>query len=53
MLTSTLQEEDHPITESTTEENYSDMLFTVVGLFLIMILIWLTIKGKLRDWFMK
>jgi LPXTG-motif cell wall-anchored protein len=40
--------------EETTGQNESnDSLLSVIGILLIMILIWVTVKGKLRDWFMK
>lgn len=34
-------------------ENPSQEIFAVIGIFLVMLLIFFTIKGKLRDWFMK
>jgi len=34
-------------------EDPSKEIFTVIGIFLVMLLIFFTIKGKLRDWFMK
>ena len=34
-------------------EDISDTIFTFIGLFLVFVLIFVTIKGKLRDWFMK
>ena len=47
-----LQAEAQPIDPTNAQET-SDTIFTVVGIFLVMILIWVTIKGKLRDWLMK
>ncbi len=52
-MTSTTQTEQLPKQKTQTEENPSDMIFTVVGLFMVMLLVWFTIKGKLRDWLMK
>ncbi len=48
----TSQNETQP-TEVPASANSSDTLITVAGIFLVMILIWVTVKGKLRDWFMR
>ena len=45
--TTTEQEETKPV------EDPSDAIFTMIGIFLVFVLVWVTIKGKLRDWLMK
>ena len=52
-MTSNLQSESQAAEEPISGEAAADTIFTVVGLFLVMLLVWFTIKGKLRDWFMK
>ena len=52
-MTSTTQQENQPNPEPMPGEGYSDLIFTVIGLFLVLLLVWFTIRGKLRDWFMK
>jgi hypothetical protein len=51
-MTTSLQNETPP-TEVPASANSSDTIITVVGIFLVMILVWVTVKGKLRDWFMR
>lgn len=52
-MTTTLQTEPQPTEPKVSGEELSDTIFTVIGLFLVTLLVWFTIKGKLRDWFMK
>ena len=52
-MTSTLQQENSTSPETAQGEGYADLIFTVIGMFLVLLLVWFTVKGKLRDWFMK
>ena len=52
-MTSQLQNESQQPDNIDPHEDLSDNLFTGIGLFLVLVLIFVTIKGKLRDWFMK
>lgn len=52
-MTALLQTQPEQSEESKEVQDPSDAIFTVIGLFLVMVLIWVTIKGKLRDWLMK
>jgi len=51
-MTTNQQTQSQPAQVPKTEQS-SDTLITIVGIFLVMILIWVTIKGKLRDWFIR
>lgn len=51
-MTSKLQIET-PAETSTKPESTSDTIFTVVGIFLFMLLLWFTVRGKIRDWLMR
>ncbi|MEQ9229467.1 MAG: hypothetical protein RIF46_02220 [Cyclobacteriaceae bacterium] len=52
-MTSRYQIETQSAEENEPIQDPSDTIFTVIGLFLVMVLVWVTIKGKLRDWLMK
>jgi len=39
--------------EEINSEELSDSIFTFIGLFLVFVLVFMTIKGKIRDWLMK
>lgn len=51
-MSTTYQTETQPA-EASPNEDYSNTVYAIVGLFLVMVLIWVTVKGKLRDWFMR
>jgi len=51
-MTSQIQPEEQSETINP-HENISDNIFTIIGLFLVFVLVFVTLKGKLRDWFMK
>jgi len=51
-MTSQLQTEEQSETVNP-HEDISDNIFTIIGLFLVFVLVFVTIKGKLRDWLMK
>ena len=51
-MNATLQTESES-TEVSLREDNSNTLYAIIGILLVMVLIWVTVKGKLRDWFMK
>lgn len=50
-MTSQQQTTEH--VEGIDSQELSDGIFTFIGLFLVFVLIFVTIKEKLRDWLMK
>ncbi|MCP4457262.1 MAG: hypothetical protein GY816_04430 [Cytophagales bacterium] len=52
-MTSLQQTETQQPDVDNPHENISDDLFTIIGLFLVFVLIFVTVKGKLRDWLMR
>ncbi len=51
-MTTIQQTETQPV-EAPVSQSSSDTFITIGGIFLVMLLIWFTVKGKLRDWFMR
>ncbi len=52
-MASLLQTESQETEDVNRDQEFSDSIFTFVGLFLVFVLIIVTVKGKLRDWLMK
>ena len=53
MTITTLLQEDIPADAPAEEQENSDPIFAAIGIFMVMLLIWFGLKGKLRDWFLK